>query len=95
LFAPFGFENQKPVFYSRNVRSINGVKIVGNNNIKFRAFQNNFVIDAIGHNLASKIHIAAGGKPFSIVYNLETINFNGQRSPQLTIKDIRLDEADK
>ncbi len=91
-FAPFGYVNNKPNFFSRGVKSVNGVKIVGNNSLKFRAIQNNFVIDAIGQNLAHKISICSPGKTFSIVYNLETHGYNGQRAPQLSIKDIRPDE---
>ncbi|HPU23229.1 MAG TPA: DHHA1 domain-containing protein, partial [Candidatus Kapabacteria bacterium] len=91
-FAPFGFINNKPYFFTRGVRSLNGVKIVGSNSIKFRAIQNNFVIDAIGPNLAHKIHLCTGGKSFSIIYNLETHNINGQKSPQISIRDIRPDE---
>jgi single-stranded-DNA-specific exonuclease len=91
-FAPYGYENYKPVFFSRGVTSKNGVKIVGNNTLKFRAYQNNFVIDAIGYNLANKVDICRSGRPFSILYNLETNSFTGQRSPQLLIKDIKPDE---
>ncbi len=90
-FAPYGFENNKPIFFSRGVTSANGVKIVGNSNLKFRAFQSNFVIDAIGYGLADKLKYCSGGKSFSIVYNLEINTFNGQRTPQLCIKDIRPD----
>jgi single-stranded-DNA-specific exonuclease len=88
-FSPYGFENNKPVFFSRNVTSANGAKIVGNNNLKFRAFQSNFVIDAIGYGLASKLKYITSGRSFSIVYNLEINTYNGQRSPQLCLKDIR------
>lgn len=91
-FAPYGFSNYKPIFFSKGVKSVNGIKIVGNNSIRFRAIQNNFVIDAIGQNLAHKIDLCSNGKSFSIVYNLEKNNFNGQNSPQLSIKDIRPDE---
>ncbi len=90
-FAPYGFQNNKPVFYAKGVKSVNGVKIVGHNSIRFRAMQSNFVIDAIGQNLAHKIGLTTGGKKFSIVFNLETSSFNGRKSPQLTIKDIRPD----
>lgn len=90
-FSPFGYLNYKPVFYSKGVNTINGVKIVGNNNIKFRAIQNNFVIDAIGYGLANKMHILTSGKPFSILYNLEINNFNGSNHPQLYIKDIKIE----
>ena len=88
-FAPFGFANPKPIFVTKGVRSTNGIKIIGmNGSIRFRAIQDNFVIDAVGQNLANKIKICQSGKPFSIVYNLETHSPNGQRAPQLAIKDI-------
>ncbi len=91
-FAPFGFFNSKPLFYTKNVRSTNGIKIVGMNTIKFRAIQNGFVIDAVGQNLAHKINLCSSGKSFSIAYNLETHGQNGRRSPQLAIKDIQPDD---
>lgn len=90
-FAPFGFSNHKPVFYTHGVMSANGVKIVGNNHLKFRALQSNFIIDAIGFNLGDKYSIATSGKPFSLVYTLEENNYNGSTAPQIRIKDIRLE----
>jgi single-stranded-DNA-specific exonuclease len=90
-FAPYGFENLKPIFFSRGVRSANGVKVVGKNHLKFRAYQS-FEIDAIGYNLADKINFCTNGKPFSIVYNIEDNTYNGTTTPQLRIKDIRADD---
>ena len=90
-FAPFGHHNPKPVFYSRSVHSANGVKIVGNNHLKFRALQSNFVIDAIGFNLGSKASLCTNGKPFMIAYTLEENVYKGQVTPQLSIKDVRPD----
>ncbi len=91
-FAPYGYSNHRPVFYTRHVVSANGVKIVGNNHLKFRALQKNFAIDAIGFNLGHKINDCSNGKPFSMVYTLEESLFNGTSMPQLRIKDIRPDE---
>ena len=88
-FAPHGYDNPKPVFCSEGVTSANGVKIVGQNNLKFRAFQSNFVIDAIGYGLADKIGIVTSGKPFSILYNLEINSYYLNNYPQLFIKDIK------
>ena len=88
-FAPYGYSNHRPVFFSRNVVSANGAKIVGNNHLKFRAIQKNFAIDAIGFNLGHKINECSHGKPFSVVYTLEENLFNGTTTPQLRIKDIR------
>lgn len=90
-FAPYGFSNHKPVFFTNGVMSANGVKIVGNNHLKFRALQSNFVIDAIGFNLGDKMPIATAGKPFSVVYTLEENTYNGSTAPQLRIKDLRAD----
>jgi single-stranded-DNA-specific exonuclease len=92
-FAPYGFANNKPVFYSKGVKSINGIKLIGNNNIRFRAIQNNFVIDAIGINLADKVKYFNNNKSFSILYNLEVSSYNNQKAPQLFIKDIKLDKS--
>lgn len=91
-FAPHGFTNSKPIFCSKGVTSANGVKVIGQNNLKFRAFQSNFVIDAIGYGLADKYSIVASGKPFSIVYNLEINSHYLNNFPQLYIKDIKADE---
>lgn len=91
-FAPFGFSNNKPIFFTRGVKSVNGVRVVGRNTLRFRAIQNNFVIDAVAQNLGHKIDLCTNGKKFSIVYNLETSSFNGQASPQVNIKDIKPDE---
>jgi single-stranded-DNA-specific exonuclease len=90
-FAPYGYGNHRPVFISKGVVSANGVKIVGNNHLKFRALQKNFAIDAIGFNLGHKIAVCSNGKPFSVVYTLEENLFNGMTTPQLRIKDIRSD----
>ena len=93
-FAPFGFCNNKPLFYTKGVRTLNGARSVNVHNIRFRAIQNNFVIDAIGINLVNKIHICNSGNPFSILYTLETHGINGQKAPQLAIKDIKADNEE-
>lgn len=91
-FAPHGYANPKPMFISRGVTSANGVKIIGQNNLKFRAFQLNFVIDAIGYGLADKIKIITSGKPFDLIYNLEINSHYLNNYPQLYIKDIKQSE---
>jgi single-stranded-DNA-specific exonuclease len=90
-FAPFGYDNYRPVFLSKGVISANGIKVVGNNHLKFRAYQSNFVIDAIGYNLAAKINLCTNRKAFSIVYNLEETVISGHTNIQLRIKDIHSD----
>lgn len=93
-FAPFGFENFKPIFFSKGVTAANGAKVVGSNHLKFRAYQSHFVIDAIGYNLGHKLDICNSGRPFSIVYNIEESNYNGHNSIQLRLKDLRYEDDD-
>lgn len=96
-FAPFGFENYKPIFIARNVYSKNGVKTYGQSSFRFRAiqpFNQNgtnlyFEIDAFGQNLSNKIDIINNSKPFSIVFNLEEVYQGGQVQYLIRIKDIR------
>lgn len=89
--APFGYGNDKPTFLTRNVKSINGVKYIGNNSYKFRAIQNNFVIDAIAPMIASKSSLISKYKHFSIVYTIDSIGQGSIKFPQLNIKDISTD----
>jgi single-stranded-DNA-specific exonuclease len=88
-FAPFGYSNHRPLFHTKGVVSANGVKIVGNNHLKFRALQKHFAIDAIGFNLGHKIRECSNGREFSLVYTLEENSFNGTVTPQIRIKDLR------
>lgn len=88
MMAPFGFSNDRPLFIARNVKSINGVKFIGNNTFKFRAMQNNFVIDAIAPMLGSKANLITNGKTFSIIYTIDGIGQGAIKFPQINIKDI-------
>lgn len=90
-FAPYGYKNHRPVFHTSNVSTAGGVKIVGNNHLKFRALQRGFAMDAIGFNLGHRINDCGHGRPFSLVYTLEENFFNGTSTPQLRIKDLRPD----
>ncbi|MFN3781382.1 MAG: hypothetical protein ACK4SO_04325, partial [Candidatus Kapaibacteriota bacterium] len=95
-FAPFGFENNKPVFLAKAIFSKNGLKMYGANNFRFRAVQpiningGNifFEIDAVGQNLGEKIKYINSNKPFSIVFILEEISSGVQTQYQLRVKDI-------
>ncbi|MFN3270188.1 MAG: single-stranded-DNA-specific exonuclease RecJ, partial [Candidatus Kapaibacteriota bacterium] len=98
-FAPFGFENNKPVFLARGIFSKNGLKMFGANNFRFRAVQpinvngGNlfFEIDAVGQNLGEKIKHINSNKPFSMVFVLEEVSAGNQTQFQLRVKDVMPD----
>ena len=93
-FEPFGPENKQPVFVSRNV-SIQGVPtIVGNGHLKMRVKQNDSAIfDAIGFNMHDYEPLLrnCNGSRVDIAYMLEENNWNGRRSIQMRLKDIRVE----
>ncbi|HDI51290.1 MAG TPA: single-stranded-DNA-specific exonuclease RecJ, partial [Bacteroidetes bacterium] len=94
LFAPHGPQNMRPVFLSTNLEVVGTPQIVGNNHLKFkvrqRGAQNRIVIDAIGFNLGDLIYrISPGEANLDMIYVIEENEFQGERSLQLRVKDLR------
>jgi len=90
FMAPFGPQNMRPVFLSKNLQVVGAPTIVGKNHLKFKVRQNNVVVDAIGFNLGDKLYrIAPGEKNLDMVYVIEENEFQGRTSIQLRVKDLR------
>lgn len=93
---PFGPDNQKPVFCTRNVKDYGTSKLVGKEmeHIKLELIDDttNAPVHAIAFGkFAFNDHIKAM-KPFHICYTIEENTYNGNSSIQLMIKDIKTDE---
>ncbi|MDQ7065778.1 MAG: single-stranded-DNA-specific exonuclease RecJ, partial [candidate division KSB1 bacterium] len=90
MLAPYGPQNMRPVFYSKNIRVVGTPAIVGSNHLRFKACQNGKVIDAIGFNLGGLLHRIRGNRTdIEIAYLLEENEWQGRVYTQLRIKDIR------
>jgi single-stranded-DNA-specific exonuclease len=90
LLAPFGPHNMRPVFMSRKVRIVGSPRVVGNNHLRFKAAQDNRIIDAIGFNLGHLAYrLNSSENNVEIAYLVEENEWQGQISTQLRIKDIR------
>jgi len=89
-FEPHGPGNMKPVFMTSNLFASDS-RVLKDEHLKLRILQPNskYVFDAIGFSLADREVNTAKGIPFEMVYTLETNEFNGKKSIQLNIKDIR------
>lgn len=87
---PFGPNNLRPVFMTRNVSDFRGMsKIVKDVHLKFMVVQaNGDVIDGIGFNMADKYPIVTKG-PFDIVYTIDENEFNGNTRLQIKVLDVR------
>jgi single-stranded-DNA-specific exonuclease len=89
-FEPHGPGNMKPVFYSTNLFASDS-RLLKEAHLKLKVIQPNSKLsyDAIGFNLAHKELETVSGIPFEMAYTLETNEFNGKKSIQFNIKDIR------
>ena len=89
---PFGPDNLRPVFIVKNAMNSGYSKIVKEQHIKFVVKQDNIVLSGIGFNMGEKFHLLQMKKPLDIVYTLDENEWNGQKSLQLKVIDIRLHE---
>jgi single-stranded-DNA-specific exonuclease len=91
-FAPFGPGNMSPVFETDNVIDAGKAKIVGNNHLKLEVFQRDVrsePISAIAFQQGEGFEYIRDGNPFNICYHIEENEWNGKKSFQLNIKDIK------
>ncbi len=88
--APFGPGNMDPVFISENVRDDGSAKLLKDQHLKLRISQDGFnTIEAIGFNMVEPFKRVSKGEPFNICYHIYENEFNGKKSLQLFIKDIK------
>ncbi|MBN1482672.1 single-stranded-DNA-specific exonuclease RecJ [candidate division KSB1 bacterium] len=90
MFAPFGPQNMRPVFISRNLQIIGSPSIVGKNHLKFKVRQDDKIYDVIAFNMGELLYrLTPGEANLDMAYVIEENVFMGRRSIQLRAKDIR------
>ena len=85
---PFGPENMRPVFVSRNVVDNGYSKIVKDQHLRLVVKQGDTVITGICFRAAHLFPIVQHG-PFDVVYTIDENEWNGSVSLQLKVIDIR------
>ena len=91
--APFGPENQKPVFEARNVYVLNSLTNFKDKHIRFLAGQegSETIFQAVAFDLADHYEALARGNSFRIAFTVEENQYNGNTTVQLRVKDIKFD----
>lgn len=91
--APFGPENQKPVFEAQHVYASNSLSNFKDRHVKFTASQegNGSAFQVVGFDLGEHYEQLAMQTPFRMAFTIEENFYNGYTSIQLRAKDIKFD----
>src|SRR5690606_18337577 len=92
-FAPFGPQNETPIFLSKGVSLLGYADVVGKDHLKMRVTQGaSSTFDCIGFGLAELHPLVSKGLPFDICYSIEENVWRDKTSIQLNIKGIKIAE---
>jgi single-stranded-DNA-specific exonuclease len=88
--APFGYGNTTPVFASKNAKLVN-IRLLGNQqqHIKFSFFIDDQLVDGIAFNCSDDWKKLGLNKFYDIAYCLDVNEWNGRKTIQLQMKDVR------
>jgi single-stranded-DNA-specific exonuclease len=89
-FAPFGPENQHPVFMTNQVTISSYPYNVGRNHLKLKVVKNGVYLDLIGYNLGDYLAVLKKNSLIDIAYTLEYNRFGNKTTIQGKLKDIRI-----
>lgn len=89
--APFGPENQRPMFETDRVYVKNNLSGFKDRHVRFLAAQegNEKLFNAVGFDLIEHYDRLASGQSFKMAYTLEENTFNGITTLQARIKDLK------
>ncbi len=90
-FAPFGPDNMKPVFVAKHVKETGWSKLLKDRHIKFSLKQNGVTLSGIGFDMAHKMQLLKENE-IDVVFQIEENEWQGNKSLQLMVKDIRVSE---
>lgn len=91
---PFGPDNARPVFMTRAVVDTGYSKIVKDLHLRVSVTHNNVVFNGIGFNLAEKYPLLQSKQPADIVFTLDENEWNGNKSLQMKVLDVRAASRD-
>ncbi len=89
-FAPFGPENLRPTFMTREVTVANYPYNVGRNHLKLKVVKDGISLDLIGYNLGDYLTLLKKNSIIDIAYTLEYNRFGDKSSIQGKLKDLKL-----
>ncbi|MDP2173353.1 MAG: single-stranded-DNA-specific exonuclease RecJ [Candidatus Cloacimonadaceae bacterium] len=94
-FAPYGPENNRPVFLTTNVCVANYPYNVGRNHLKLKVVKDGVTLDLIGYNLGDYLTLIKKNSILDIAYTLEYNRFGNKTTIQGKLRDIHYRRAVK
>ena len=89
---PFGPENMRPVFIAKQVIETGYSKILKELHVRFVLKQHDVVLNGIGFNMSDKFYLLSMNKPLDIVFTIDENEWQGNKTIQLKVIDVRLGE---
>jgi len=89
-FAPFGPDNTRPVFMTRNVTIAGYPYNVGRNHLKLKVVKDGIYFDLIGYNLGDYLPLLKKNGKLDIAYTLEYNRFGNNLTIQGKLKDLQI-----
>ncbi|UCE25608.1 MAG: single-stranded-DNA-specific exonuclease RecJ [Candidatus Zixiibacteriota bacterium] len=90
-FSPFGPQNMRPIFLTRNCEVVGQPYVVGRNHLKMKIRKGDAVFDVIGFGFGEMAKvISAKGCLVDVVYVIEYNTYNNVTRKQIRLKDIKL-----
>lgn len=90
---PFGPDNMSPTFCVRNVYNTGWSKVVKDVHLRFVVKQDNHIMTGIGFHMADKFDLLFQNKPVDLVFKIDENEWNGEKSLQLKVLDVRLSQS--
>jgi single-stranded-DNA-specific exonuclease len=91
LFAPFGPQNNRPIFRTRDLSVWGEPYVVGNNHLRLRVRKENAIFDCIGFGFGDMAKpLSMKGAKLDLAYVVETNYWNDTYKIQLRIKDLKI-----
>ena len=89
---PFGPENMRPIFIARRLTETGYSKILKELHVRFVVKQQHITLNGIGFNMADKFYLLNMQKPVDLVFTIDENEWQGNKTLQLKVIDIRLSD---
>ena len=90
-FSPFGPQNMRPIFLTRNCEVVGQPYVVGRNHLKMKIRKGDAIFDVIGFGFGDMARlISSKGCLVDVVYVIEYNTYNDVTRKQIRLKDIKL-----